>query len=94
MWHVKKYLFLCFQTRILHRQKFGEFYFRTAVMEYLPAADSQRSKTVASLAVLLEPSNYNLVDLDSVWGGLAVDAGAFANWKPFGPDDFITSGMV
>ena len=75
----------------MHRQKFGEFYFRTVALEYFPA--EQRKKTIASLAVLLEPSHYNLVDVDSVWGGLAVNVKEFGTFGHFSPEDFITSGI-
>ena len=80
------------QTRIMHRQKFGEFYFRTVVMEYFPA--EQRKKTIASLAVLLEPSHYNFIDIDSTWGGLALDAKQFGTFGALGQNDFITSGRI
>ena len=32
-------------------------------MEYFPE-DQQRKKTIVSMAILLEPSEYNLVDID------------------------------
>ena len=75
----------------MHRQKFGEYYFRTVVMEYFPA--EKQKKTIASLAVLLEPSHYNLVDIDSIWGGLAVDVKKFGTFGHFVQEDYVTSGM-
>ena len=76
----------------MHRQKFGEYYFRTVVMEYLREEPSK--KTIASLAVLLEPSHYNFIDIDTTWGEMAraqIKGGLF---KDFTNNDFVTSGTV
>ena len=86
------------QTREIHRQKFGEFYFRKVVMEYFPT--EQRKKTIASIAVLLSPSHYNFIDIDSTWGSIAVDNKNFGryNWiqkfGTFGQNDFVTNGIL
>ena len=86
------------KTRAIHRQKFGEFYFRTVVMEYFPT--EQRTKTIASMAILLEPSHYNFIDIDSTWGWVAVTDKSYAhniwvqNFGSFGQNDFVTSGRV
>ena len=76
----------------MHRQKFGEYYFRTVVMEYLSA--QQKRKTIASLAVLLEPSQYNFIDIDTTWGELALDDNKYGVFEAFTQNDFITSGTV
>jgi hypothetical protein len=76
----------------MHRQKFGEYYFRTVVMEYLSAQQSR--KTIVSLAVLLEPSHYNFIDIDTAWGELALNVNKFGVFEAFTQNDFVTSGTV
>ena len=60
-------------------------------MEYFPE-DQQRKKTIVSMAILLEPSEYNLVDIDSTWGRLAVKEKRFGTFGEFDQEDFVTSG--
>ena len=60
-------------------------------MEYFPE-DQQRKKTIVSMAILLEPSEYNLVDIDSTWGRLAVNEKRFGTFGEFDQEDFVTSG--
>ena len=51
-----------------------------------------KKKTIVSMAVLLEPSEYNLVDIDSTWGRLAVKEKRFGTFGEFDQEDFVTSG--
>ena len=44
------------------------------------------------MAMLLEPSEYNLVDIDSTWGSLAVKEKRFGTFGEFDQEDFVTSG--
>ena len=50
------------------------------------------------MAILLEPSHYNFIDIDSTWGWVAVTDKSFAhniwtqNFGSFGQNDFVTSG--
>ena len=75
-------------VRQLMRHKFGEFFFRVVVFEYLE--DSGES-TVASLAVLLDKNPYNLLDVDEVFSGWA-DRGSLGT-RPFTSNDFVINGI-
>ena len=65
-------------------------------MEYFPT--EQRTKTIASIAVLLEPSHYNFIDIDSTWAWIAATDKSFGHniWSEkfgsFSQNDFVTSG--
>ncbi len=71
----------------MHRLKFGEFFFRTVVLELI---EGPRKITFVSLAILLEPNEYNMVDIDSVWMQSAT-SGFLGSW-PFGVFDFKITG--
>ncbi len=47
------------------RNCFAEFFFRSVVLEYLQG--DVLKDTIAVVAILLEPNEYNLVDMDTVW---------------------------
>lgn len=71
-------------VRTMHRQKFGEYFFRAVVMEYIKGP---RAITFVSLAILLEPNEYNMVDIDAVWKTMA-NTGFFGEWE-FTPFDYL-----
>ena len=70
------------------RRRFGDFFFRVVVMEYLE--DQQEKSTLVSLSVLLDRNPYNLIDVDNVFKECA-DRGFFLRW-PFSDSDFIVAG--
>jgi hypothetical protein len=68
----------------MHRQKFGEFFFQTVILEMI---QGPRDITFVSLAILLEPNDYNMVDIDSVWKRKA-NAGFLGAWT-FSNYDYV-----
>ena len=80
-------------VRQLMRHKFGEFFFRVVVFEYLEDS-GEESTTVASLAVLLDKNPYNLLDVDSVFSGCADRGSLGVSWtRPFTSNDFVINGI-
>ena len=73
----------------MHRQKFGEFFVRSLVLE-LVEGDSSKKETLVSLALLFEPNVYNMVDVDVVWKRKAI-GGYLGEWK-FSNYDYIIKG--
>ena len=73
----------------MHRQKFGESFVRSVVLE-LVEGDSSKKETLVSLALLLEPNVYNMVDIDVVWKLKAL-SGYLGEWK-FSNYDYIIKG--
>ena len=61
------------------RNVFGEFFRRTVVLSLLPGRKS--SETVINLAFLLEVSEYNAVDIDTVWRTQVKDHGKIGNYE-------------
>ena len=75
-------------TREMHRQKFGEYFFRTVVFML---AKGLRKATLVSLAILLEPNPSNLMDIHTVWRAKA-STGLMGEWK-FSSDDYLIKGI-
>ena len=71
----------------MHQMKFGEYYFRTVVLDLVEAP---KKTTVVSLAVLLEPNEYNMVEID-VFGKRKALQGYLGEWK-FSNYDYIIKG--
>ena len=73
----------------MHRQKFGEFFIRTIPLELI---EGPQKTTFFSLAVLLEPNAYNMMDIDVVWKRKA-NTGYLADWK-FDHQDYMIKGKT
>lgn len=73
----------------MHRNLFGEYFLRMVPFEII---EGPYKMTFLSFAILLEPNEYNMVDLDRVWKSQAT-SGYLANWK-FTNFDYLISGDI
>ena len=71
----------------MHRGKFGEFFFRSITLELI---EGPQKTTLVSLAILLEPNTYNMMDIDVVWKRKAI-AGYLGEWE-FHHYDYMIKG--
>ena len=72
------------------RNCFGEFFFRSVVLEYLQG--DILKDTIVTMAFLLEPSEYNIVDVDTVWRRQAVGQKVIGNY-PLSEESFVIYGI-
>ena len=72
------------------RNCFGEFFFHSVVLEYLQG--SILKDTIVTMAFLLEPSEYNIVDVDTVWRRQAVGQKVIGNY-PLSEESFVIYGI-
>ena len=72
----------------MHRQKFGEFFFRSVALDIV---EGPKLATMVSMAVLLEPNLYNLVDIDATWRVKAME-GYLGEWT-FEEYDYMIKGI-
>ena len=71
----------------MHRNKFGEYFFRTVPLDII---EGPHKVTFVSLAILLEPNEYNMVDIDIVWKIKATE-GYLGEWE-FNNYDYLIRG--
>ena len=71
------------------RNCFGEYFFRTLVMEYLK--DPINSFTVVNVAFLVEQNEDNYVDMDLIWRNQFAEHGAIGEY-PLRSDSFAVYG--
>ena len=72
----------------MHRNKFGEYFFRTVPLDII---EGPHKVTFVSLAILLEPNEYNMVDIDIVWKIKATE-GYLGEWE-FNNYDYLIRGV-
>ena len=72
------------------RTKFGEFFFRAVVMRYHDGP--VLGDTVASIGILLEHNEYNIVDVFSSWNAQAKTY--FLGKHFFMQDSYIVNGIT
>ena len=70
---------LLLTTRPLMRNCFGEYFFRSVVLQYFQGPVLE--DVIVSLAVQLEASEFNHVDVDTVFHAQAVGVGIIGNYQ-------------
>ena len=73
----------------MFRYCFGEFFFRAVVMDYWQGP--LLGDTIVFMAFLLEASEYNVVDVDTVWKRQAA-TGTLGEY-PINKDSFVVYGI-
>ncbi len=82
-------IFPSLKRRPLFRNRFGEYFFRSVVMEYFEGP--VLGDTIVSMAFLLEENEDNLIDVDSIWLVQIREHGQLGN-HPIRTDGYIVSG--